>query len=234
MPTRGIPIETLDVADVARLKDAGKLLLIDVREPSEYASERIAGALLYPLSTFDAAALPTDGSRRVVFHCGSGKRSLTAAERCIEAGRHEPPTWLAGSQRGRPQVCRWPVPAHPRDPGHVATRNVTERLHDEQRRPWTQAPTSSSASFAGPEGLPEYNHRASARKPGWLRGAHRAARSIAQSSKSLLFQGSRLRQAPLRYRVPTNRRECRQQAFLIECRRFDRGGPTRSRCDKTR
>jgi rhodanese-related sulfurtransferase len=87
MPTHGIPIDTLDVAEVARLKDAGKLLLIDVREPSEYASERIAGALLYPLSTFDAAALPTDGSRRVVFHCGSGKRSLTAAERCIEAGQ---------------------------------------------------------------------------------------------------------------------------------------------------
>jgi rhodanese-related sulfurtransferase len=30
---------------------AGKILLIDVREPSEYASERIAGAVLYPVST---------------------------------------------------------------------------------------------------------------------------------------------------------------------------------------
>ena len=45
------PIETLDAAEVATLLNAGKLLLIDVREPAEYASERIAGALLYPLTT---------------------------------------------------------------------------------------------------------------------------------------------------------------------------------------
>jgi rhodanese-related sulfurtransferase len=81
------PIETLDAIEVAKLLNAGKLLLIDVREPTEYASERIAGALLYPLSTFDATALPDDGSRRVVFHCGSGKRSLVAAERRLAAGQ---------------------------------------------------------------------------------------------------------------------------------------------------
>src|SRR5271157_4973009 len=81
------PIETLDPAEVARLLHAGKLLLIDVREPAEYEAERIAGALLYPLSTFDAALLPDDSPRRVVFHCGSGKRSLTAAERRLAAGQ---------------------------------------------------------------------------------------------------------------------------------------------------
>ncbi|HMD72522.1 MAG TPA: rhodanese-like domain-containing protein [Steroidobacteraceae bacterium] len=80
-------IETLEPAEVARLMQAGKLLLVDVREPSEFGAERIAGALLYPLSTFDAAALPDDGSRRLVFHCGSGKRSLTAAERRLAAGQ---------------------------------------------------------------------------------------------------------------------------------------------------
>ncbi len=80
-------IENLEPAEVARLMQGGKLLLVDVREPSEYAAERIAGALLYPLSTFDAAALPDDGSRRLVFHCGSGKRSLTAAERRVAAGQ---------------------------------------------------------------------------------------------------------------------------------------------------
>jgi len=80
-------IETLEPAEVARLMQAGRLLLVDVREPSEFGAERIAGALLYPLSTFDAAALPDDGSRRLVFHCGSGKRSLTAAERRLAAGQ---------------------------------------------------------------------------------------------------------------------------------------------------
>ncbi len=80
-------IETLEASEVSRLLHAGKILLIDVREPSEYASERIAGALLYPLSTFAAKTLPDDVPRRIVFHCGSGKRSLTAAERRLGAGQ---------------------------------------------------------------------------------------------------------------------------------------------------
>ncbi len=87
MTKHAASIETLEPAEVARRLKAGKILLIDVREPSEFASERIAGALLYPLSTFDAATLPDDGPRRVVFHCGSGKRSLTAAERRLGAGQ---------------------------------------------------------------------------------------------------------------------------------------------------
>lgn len=89
MSTQSNPVETLPPADVAQLLKTGKLLLIDVREPTEYATERIHGALLYPLSTFDATALPTDGSRRVVFHCGSGKRSLTAAEKRLAAGQSD-------------------------------------------------------------------------------------------------------------------------------------------------
>jgi rhodanese-related sulfurtransferase len=40
---------------------SGEILLVDVREPNEYAFERIHGALLYPLSTFDAQAVPSGG-----------------------------------------------------------------------------------------------------------------------------------------------------------------------------
>lgn len=79
-------VETLEPAEVARLLKAGKILLVDVREPAEYQAERIHGALLFPLSSFDASALPQDGSRRVVFQCGSGKRSLMAAEKYLAAG----------------------------------------------------------------------------------------------------------------------------------------------------
>jgi rhodanese-related sulfurtransferase len=86
MPQHSERIETLEPAEVADLLKAGKILLIDVREPAEYASERIPGALLYPLSTFDASALPADGARQVVFHCGSGKRSLTTSEMRLAAG----------------------------------------------------------------------------------------------------------------------------------------------------
>ena len=80
-------IDELEPAEVGRLMDAGLAHLIDVREPAEYAAERIPGAALHPLSTFNAAALPVGDERRIVFHCGSGNRSLQAAEKFLAAGR---------------------------------------------------------------------------------------------------------------------------------------------------
>ena len=83
----------------------GEILLVDVREPNEYAFERIHGALLYPLSTFDAGALPTEG-RKLVLHCGAGKRPLMAAHK-VQAAGHGHLTHLAGGiqaweQAGQP------------------------------------------------------------------------------------------------------------------------------------
>ena len=63
----------------------GEIVLVDVREPGEYAAERIHGALLFPLSTFDPAALPHDKGQPIVLHCGSGKRSATAFAQCRRA-----------------------------------------------------------------------------------------------------------------------------------------------------
>ena len=80
--------------DVQSLLDEGRILLIDVREPDEYARERIPGALLYPLSTFDAAHLPTDGARAVVFYCAAGGRSLTAAR--LRRSTGQPAAHMAG------------------------------------------------------------------------------------------------------------------------------------------
>jgi len=82
-PTR---LEELSPREVAELLNARQILLVDVREPDEYAAQRIAGAVLFPLSTLDALALPPDGPRRVVFQCGSGKRSATAAQARLAAG----------------------------------------------------------------------------------------------------------------------------------------------------
>ena len=80
------PIEELSPRQVAGLLSTRQILLIDVREPDEYATQRISGALLCPLSTLDALTLPPDESRRVVFQCGSGKRSALAARARLAAG----------------------------------------------------------------------------------------------------------------------------------------------------
>ena len=87
-------------------RDAGEILLVDVREPNEYAFERIHGALLYPLSTFDANALPREG-RRLVLHCAGGRRSLTAAHQLQHAG-HAQVTHLGGG-RAAGKAAGFPV-----------------------------------------------------------------------------------------------------------------------------
>ena len=57
----------------------GSILVVDVREPYEYAAGAIPGSVSMPLSQFDPAAIPLDRGR-VVFSCAAGVRSLRALE----------------------------------------------------------------------------------------------------------------------------------------------------------
>ncbi|WP_073054149.1 rhodanese-like domain-containing protein [Kaistia soli] len=79
-------LENLDPATVAEGVADGRFLLVDVREPSEYDTEHIEGALLFPLSTFDPASLPDPEGRAIVFQCAAGGRSARAAEAAMAAG----------------------------------------------------------------------------------------------------------------------------------------------------
>ncbi len=65
---------------------SGKAVLIDVREPDEFAAGHIAGARNHPLSTFDPASLPAAEDKRVILQCAGGKRSAIALDRCAQAG----------------------------------------------------------------------------------------------------------------------------------------------------
>ncbi|MEB3291518.1 MAG: rhodanese-like domain-containing protein [Synechococcales bacterium] len=56
------------------------VLLIDVREPVEYANEHIPGAICHPLSQFNPDRLPLEPDQKVVLYCQSGKRSHQAAQ----------------------------------------------------------------------------------------------------------------------------------------------------------
>ncbi|NBJ10815.1 rhodanese-like domain-containing protein [Microvirga arsenatis] len=64
---------------------SGTLVLIDVREPHEFAAGHIPGAVSHPLSSFDPAALPE--GKRIVFSCAAGVRSVRAIEFAQAAGR---------------------------------------------------------------------------------------------------------------------------------------------------
>jgi rhodanese-related sulfurtransferase len=75
-----------DPATVRQWLDDGEALLVDVREPDEYAMERIPGSLLLPKSLLDAAAFPRVPGMKVVLVCYLGRRSITVGEQLLAAG----------------------------------------------------------------------------------------------------------------------------------------------------
>ncbi|MBZ8135026.1 rhodanese-like domain-containing protein [Afifella sp. IM 167] len=82
----GIPFDLLSPQEVRKALDAHEIVLIDVRTPAEFAFERIPGALLAPMSELDVISLPDQTGKRVVFHCGTGKRSEAASRQAVAAG----------------------------------------------------------------------------------------------------------------------------------------------------
>ena len=79
----------------------GSIALVDVREANEWDAGHIAGATLNPLSAFDPAALPAaKPGRRIVLHCRSGKRSITALDLAQSAGRTDITTHFGGGMLG--------------------------------------------------------------------------------------------------------------------------------------
>ncbi len=84
---------TVEKADPLTLKewlDAGTAVLVDVREPSEYAAEHIEGSTLVPLGHMRRAALPKHQGRKLVIMCRMGARGQAACNKLrAEMAAHE-------------------------------------------------------------------------------------------------------------------------------------------------
>ncbi len=76
---------------------SGACMVVDVREPHEYAAGHIPGAVNHPLSRFDAKHLPS--GKRVVLVCKSGGRSANALRQAV-AGGHQNICHYAGGTMG--------------------------------------------------------------------------------------------------------------------------------------
>ena len=61
--------------------DAGRAILVDIREADEFARSHIAGAHSQPLSTWEKAHLSVDPDADVIFTCRSGMRTAGACDR---------------------------------------------------------------------------------------------------------------------------------------------------------
>ena len=82
-------LKEVDAKTLKNWLDADRAVLIDVREPDEYAREHIIGARLVPLSGFDGADFSQDRDKAVVFHCASGSRTAGAASSILGKGFSE-------------------------------------------------------------------------------------------------------------------------------------------------
>lgn len=89
------------------LEDHEAVLLVDVREPEEYAAGHIPGALLIPRGTLEGAADPaskhrvdklcTAQDRLVILYCESGGRSALAADVLQQMGFSQVKNLAGGS-----------------------------------------------------------------------------------------------------------------------------------------
>lgn len=77
----------LSAREVAERVAAGKALLVDIREPDEFAHEHPTGAISTPLSRLAAARIDAAPGQDVIFMCRSGARTGANCDRlaaCID------------------------------------------------------------------------------------------------------------------------------------------------------
>ncbi len=78
-------ISEISVNELTTLVENGSLV-IDVREPDEYESGHIPGAILVPLSTVPNNSSEFESEETVYIVCRSGGRSMQACEMLHEIG----------------------------------------------------------------------------------------------------------------------------------------------------
>ena len=103
-------MEDITVMDLAaRLRDGDAPIIVDVREPDEFAYARIEGALLRPLGGILVWAQELDRDREVVMMCHTGNRSGSAAAFLRKMGFKQVRNLLGG-------IDAWSVYVDPRVP----------------------------------------------------------------------------------------------------------------------
>ena len=65
---------------------SGQALVVDVRPPEMFATERIPGALSLPLASVHRSSFPELGGRKLVFQCEVGMASQQASEKILGEG----------------------------------------------------------------------------------------------------------------------------------------------------
>ena len=92
----------ISTSDAVRLINQEKAVLIDVREPAEFAAGHAAGARNVPLSALDGAkGLPSNKALPLVVMCATGPRASRAAAQLRKAGYSQVHTLSGGNAAWR-------------------------------------------------------------------------------------------------------------------------------------
>jgi len=126
MMPQGVPSitarEAAAAVDPAGAPDpATRPLIVDVREADEFASERIAGVALVPISQFVARHQELPRDRQLLMLCAAGSRSMSATMYLLQAGwtdvRNITGGMIGWRQAGLPIVTGTPAPGEGDLPG---------------------------------------------------------------------------------------------------------------------
>jgi len=81
-------IREVDVPTAAAAVDSGGVVIVDVREPGEFAGGFIPGAVNIPLGAAetDVPRIAPDRAARILCYCAAGNRSALAADRLQQMG----------------------------------------------------------------------------------------------------------------------------------------------------
>lgn len=82
-------IQNVSAKQAKEWLESSQAILIDVREPAEYRSEHIGGAVLLPLAKVTASSLPEHEGKKLIFQCRSGKRGGMACDKLKDFGNGE-------------------------------------------------------------------------------------------------------------------------------------------------
>lgn len=88
-PTSNSSYHQITQEEAKQMMDTQEVVLLDVREQSEYDSGHIPDAILLPLGTIDedtAAAVIPEKDSTVLVYCRSGNRSKTASSALANLG----------------------------------------------------------------------------------------------------------------------------------------------------
>lgn len=114
--TMPAPIPTVDVTEAERRlrDDPDGPILLDVREPNEFAEVRAPGAVLIPTSQFSTRVGELPADRPLLVICAMGGRSAAVTGFLVRAGRTDVVNVAGGMdawERAGLPVTRGPVAA---------------------------------------------------------------------------------------------------------------------------